>query len=118
MNRSKSGFTLVEVLVAIAILGIVSAGVIGFFATIVTTARNTDREQTQTISAKTFLEQVAEAWNDSVAFSSTANVPTGLTAPAGCTAVSGAPSAQGVKTMVLTCDAVQGPFVLSLGSIR
>ncbi len=58
------GFSLIEIIVAIAILGIVSTAVLTFLPSVTNVNQNTKTDQDITIVAKRFMEEVRAAWLD------------------------------------------------------
>jgi len=76
MRRRRAGLTIVEILVAIAILAIVSASVAGVFASISGIQRDASAEQQQTIAVKAFFEEAQRGVLDGTSLPA---------APVGCT---------------------------------
>lgn len=110
----RKGFTLIEMLVAIALLAIISAALIAFMPTIVTLNRRSSQEQEITVATKGFFEEVRSSWTDRDTF----DAGTLPASPEGCTADVSDPDtgAPGIRKRVsLTCDGLTTPFVAEFG---
>ena len=110
MTRSPSdGLTLVEVLVAIAMLAIISVSVVGFLPTIVTVNRSASGEQRVTAASKGFFEGVSgSAYPSLVEGTYGANeavAGSDVTVPSGCRATVSRPIEDvDVMRIVLSCE--------------
>ena len=131
----KAGFTVIEMLVSIALLGVISSALVAFLPTIVSMNRQSNEEQQVTVDAKRAFETLRAEWaGDANAFDNETLGSVGLSSylnseTAGrCTgAVVGSGQADGGfvssspptsdttlrKQVTLTCDGL--PFVLELG---
>lgn len=109
MNRHK-GFTLVEILIAIAILAVVVSATLAITAGIANVNRNASEHQEDVVRIKAFVESVKETWRDESMFEagSTANTPA---LPTECTANS---VLEGdLRTLTVTCGD-EGAFSLAV----
>lgn len=129
--KKSSGFTLVEMLVAIALLAIIGAALVTFLPTIVTLNRNSTGEQEITVDAKRFFESVRQAWQDGGHFEA-GTIPIenedgteetvaleGYAVSDACTVSvmdpdAGSPGIR--KRVTLTCDGVSTPFIAEFGN--
>jgi prepilin-type N-terminal cleavage/methylation domain-containing protein len=59
------GFSIIETLIAVAIVGIIATAILAFFPTISRTNQSTRTDQIFTITAKGFMEDVRSSWTDS-----------------------------------------------------
>lgn len=111
MTARRNGLTLVEILVAIAILAIVSASVAGIFASIARVNRDATLEQQATVNAKAYFEDVQRHVRDGGAITVAAlpSVPGGCTGPTVTGVAGGAAS-----TVAISCPPA-GTLALTLG---
>ena len=112
--KSCRGFTLIEMLVAIALLSIIGMALISFLPTIVTLNRNSTQDQEITVAAKQFFEEVRRDWATPTTFEA-GTIPN---PPEGCSASiqdpdSGAPGIR--KRVTLACDDGASSFVAEFG---
>lgn len=111
MRRSRCGFTIVEILVAIAILGIVSASVAGIFASVARVNRDAAVEQQATIRAKAYFEAVQRH----VQGGGSITVATLPAAPVGCTGPTVTSVAGGAAATVAIACPPTATLSLTLG---
>lgn len=64
--KTKHGFSIIETLIAMVIVGIIATAIMSFFPTITRTNQGTRVDQEFTIAAKRFMEDVHSAWTDSI----------------------------------------------------
>jgi prepilin-type N-terminal cleavage/methylation domain-containing protein len=64
--KTKGGFSIIETLIAVVIIGIIATAIMSFFPTITRTNQGTRVDQEFTIATKRFMEDVHSAWTDSV----------------------------------------------------
>ena len=64
--KTKHGFTIIETLIAVVIVGIIATAIMAFIPTISRTNQSTRTDQIFTIAAKHFMEDVRSAWTDTV----------------------------------------------------
>lgn len=134
--KKSSGFTLVEMLVAIALLAIIGAALVTFLPTIVTLNRTATVDQGTTVFAKRFFENVRRSWQVSGNFDSgtiivknadgteqtlvLSGTETNVASSTGCTAVAADPDS-GVytppvrKRVALACQNGTSTFVAEFG---
>jgi prepilin-type N-terminal cleavage/methylation domain-containing protein len=62
--KTYRGFSIVETLIAVAIVGIIATAIMSFFPTISRTNQSTRTDQEFTIAAKRFMEGVRGAWTN------------------------------------------------------
>jgi prepilin-type N-terminal cleavage/methylation domain-containing protein len=60
----QSGFSLIELLIAMAIIGMIATALMAFMPTMTRMNRNTRADQEITTAAKRFMEEVRGAWLD------------------------------------------------------
>ena len=115
-SATQAGFTLIEVLVAIAMLGVVAAAIFSAFAVVSELNRDAARDQEATVAARSYLEDVRAAWSTPDDF----DLAVAPAPPVGCTVTlePSVPSGEVVRTVSLACDAVQDAFVVVLGRPR
>jgi prepilin-type N-terminal cleavage/methylation domain-containing protein len=61
---NKQGFSIIETLIAVAIVGIIATAIMAFFPTISKTNQSTRTDQIFTIAAKHFMEDIRSSWTD------------------------------------------------------
>lgn len=83
-DRSQQGFTLIEVLVAIALFGILLAVLIPSITALLGINRRGEQQLSTTTQAQQLIESVKGAWQDAAAYNS--NCVPGLALPTGVTA--------------------------------
>ena len=68
-GRSRTGgLTLIEMLVAIAMLGVLATSTVAFLTTLPKVNRQTSDDQGVTIAAKTYIEDAKASWSDATNF--------------------------------------------------
>lgn len=60
----QNGFTLIEALVAAAVIGLAFTALLGFFPSLNQINRGTQEDQAMTLAAKAFMEELREAWSE------------------------------------------------------
>lgn len=65
---TRHGLTIIEVLLALTLLGVVAASVVGMFPNIVKLNRATAVDQTTTLAVKQFMESVRGSWSERARF--------------------------------------------------
>jgi len=126
-RHRQEGLTLIEVLVSLAIFGIISAAVLGMFPLIFKMNRQTQVDQVITIEAKKFMEGARIAFTDQTKFElGKSKLPDAPAASnvGGYTCTSDAPATMsGTKILwrevKLSCELTGQPtytFVLKLGN--
>ncbi|MFC5849563.1 type II secretion system protein [Deinococcus petrolearius] len=121
MKQSQAGFTLVEALVAIAILGVVMAAIVSMLPGLATTNARTTDEQRAVLAAKAYFESARAEFSSNfdkdpttIELLGTGNGLSCTRAPAEVLeVVAGAPA---LKRVTLTCtiNGRQYPFALDL----
>ena len=74
MNRQR-GFTVVEVLIAIAFFSLLAAGALSVLPGLFRVNAQAQGDQSVTLSAKSFFEQARNAWSTQAAFDGPAALP-------------------------------------------
>lgn len=64
----KSGFSLIEVLMATAVLGIITVALVPFFKSINNVNQTTEINQESTLLVKAFVEELYDSWSTPVNF--------------------------------------------------
>lgn len=75
MKSSKNGFTLLETLVAVAIFTIMMTAIMSMFPTVFKVNRQTRADQSTTIAAKSYMEQMRTHLSSTANFDSNSTLP-------------------------------------------
>ena len=104
MNGSQRGFTLVEILVAIAILGIVLASIGAVLPGLAGVNRASSDEQRAVLAARAYFEQVRAALNSNFSADvTTIDIPGNNAGGLSCTPTSVTSTAGNTRTVTLGC---------------
>ena len=109
MNRERQGFTLVEILVSLALLSVVIVATFGLLPGLAKSNSATRVEQRVTLVAKSFFEQTAASYASAATYDQAPLAPEntvdGLTCPApAVTSLSTNPAGQTtLKRVILNC---------------
>ena len=109
MNTKRQGFTLVEILVSLALLSVVIAATFGLLPGLAKSNSATRNEQRVTLVAKSFFEQTAASYSTAVTYDQAPPAPEntvdGLTCPTpAVSSLSTNPAGQTtLKRVILTC---------------
>ncbi|MFC4426777.1 type II secretion system protein J [Deinococcus navajonensis] len=113
MHGAQRGFTLIEILVSMAIFAIISASVIAFLPGLTSTNRSTNDQQRVTLAAKAFYEEARSKLRANFADTlATVTVPTndnGLTCTQSMTALQ-----TDLKRVKLSCSLNSKTYTFSL----
>ena len=106
MNTKSQGFTLVEILVSLALLSVIATATFGLLPGLARSNSATRDEQRVTLVAKSFFEQTAAFYATSVNYDQVPPAPEGTVDGLVCSAVTSFPNPAGqttLKRVILSC---------------